>query len=357
MLVVSWRPVEAESLPFDRTNPFIWDNDAEHDAFTLPFVLALANNGDLNVIGISQSPHPFKTSSEDFQEVVATARSAGWKNIPDATWDLGPYFMTALTAPGSGRVDDTEPLDTAPARMIRDQVLTVGTSSKPVVIGSGGSLTTVASAYLLALRDGRGDEFARKVIVAPAIGVVGLTPIGLEYNASQDEWAFYVVLARLRVVMAPIDFSMTPADQQRIWDFIASAPSTPMGAHLRAIRARYPYDPMSGAVVGDMQPIMAMLHPQEGVYFHRSERVAFDSWSTWPSYFPDHGPWDPARPDQPALNWNALKAIVHVRSDAGSSALLLQDYDLHLVANQFLTTLQSATAPGLSAPTNLRRVQ
>jgi hypothetical protein len=265
--------------------------------------------------------------------------------------------MTALTAPASRRVDDTEPLDTAPARMIRDQVLTVGTDSKPVVIGSGGSLTTVASAYLLALRDGRGDEFARKVIVAPAIGLVGLTPIGLEYNASQDEWAFYVVLERLRVVIAPLDLSMTPADQQRIWRFIDSAPNTPMGAHLRAVRASYPYDPMGGAVTGDMQPIMAMLHPQEGVYFRRAERVAFDSWRGWPSNYPDHGPWDPARPDLPALNWNALKAIVHVRGNSGSSALLLQDYDQHLLANQFLTTMQSALAPALSAPTNLRQVQ
>jgi len=287
--------VHCEPLPFDRSNPFIWDNDAEHDAFTLPFVLALANRGDLTLVGISQSPHPFKAVSEDFQAVVTAARSSGWKNAPDATWDLGPYFMTALAMPGSGRVEDTQPLNTAPARMILDRVLTLGTTSKPVVIGSGGALTTVASAYLLALKEGRADEFGRKVIVAPAIGIVGLTPFGLEYNASQDEWAFYIVLNRLRVVLAPLDMSMTTADQQRIWDFIDAAPNTPMGAHLKRIKASYPYDRMAGVVTGDMQPILAMLYPEEGVYFHRTDRMAFDSWSAWPSNYPDYGPWDPAR--------------------------------------------------------------
>jgi len=223
-VVASWQPIEAESLPFDRTNPFIWDNDAEHDAFTLPFVLALANSGALNLVGISQSPHPFKTSSENFQTAVTAARSSGWKNIPDATWDLGPYYMTALTAPSSRRIEETEPLNTAPAAMIRDRVLTLGTDSKPVVIGSGGALTTVASAYLMALQDGRGPEFAQKAIVAPAIGLVGLTPFGAEYNASQDEWSLYIVLTRLRVVLAPLDLAMTIGDQQRVWQALREIP-------------------------------------------------------------------------------------------------------------------------------------
>ena len=354
-VVASWQPIEAESLPFDRTNPFIWDNDAEHDAFTLPFVLALANSGALNLVGISQSPHPFKTSSENFQTAVTAARSSGWKNIPDATWDLGPYYMTALTAPSSRRIEETEPLNTAPAAMIRDRVLTLGTDSKPVVIGSGGALTTVASAYLMALQDGRGPEFAQKAIVAPAIGLVGLTPFGAEYNASQDEWSLYIVLTRLRVVLAPLDLAMTIGDQQRVWQAIDAFPNTPMGTHLRKIKASYPYDPLGGIVTGDMQPIIAMLHPQEGVYFHRTERVSVSGWSGWPSYFPDHGPWNPAQPDLPALNWNALKSVVGLRNDSGSSTVLLQDYDLHLVANDFVAAMQAS--PTVSAPSRLRQVR
>jgi hypothetical protein len=336
--------VQCESLPFDRSNPFIWDNDAETDAFSLALVLALANNGDLNLIGISQSPHPFKPASEDFQSIVAAARASGWRNLPDATWNLGGYYMTALAKPASGRVDDTAPLITDPAEMIRDRVLAVGTASKPVVIGTGGALTTVASAYLLALQEGRGAEFAQKSIVAASIGIVGLTPLGLEYNAAQDEWALNVVLDRLRVVLAPLDMAMSVGDQQRIWNLIDALPNNAMGAALRHVNATYPYDKFAGVVTGDMQPIIAMLYPQEGAYFHGTRRVRVNSWIAWPSNYPDHGPWDPAHPERPALNWNALKQVLTITDDDAASTVLLEQYDLVTVANTVIESLQTAFA-------------
>ena len=49
----------AENLPFDRTNPFIWDNDTEHDARALTLCLALDKLGEINLIGISKAPHPY----------------------------------------------------------------------------------------------------------------------------------------------------------------------------------------------------------------------------------------------------------------------------------------------------------
>ena len=85
-------------------------------------------------------------------------------------------------------MNDTAPIDTGSSRMIKDQVLSVGTPSKPVVIGTGGCLTTVASAYLLAQREGRGAEFASKCVVYSVMGWRLESPIR-EYNHNQDSWA------------------------------------------------------------------------------------------------------------------------------------------------------------------------
>jgi hypothetical protein len=326
--------VKAESLPFDTSNPLIWDNDSESDAFSLALALALANNGELNLIGISQSPHPYKHSSEHFEKMVAAARASGWKHAPDATWDLGPYYMTALTRPGSGRIDETTILDTAPARMIRDKVLQVGTERKPVVIGTGGALTTVANAYLLARRDGKGDEFARKSIVAASIGAVGYSPLGMEYNAQQDSWALFIVLDRLHVVLTPLDMGMSAGDQQRVWQQIEGLPNTPMGSFVKGVIPKYPYDRLGGVVTGDMQPLIAMLHPQEGVFFRRTALVQFDSWKAWPSNYPNHGP--------NALNLNAFKQLLHVRPGTNTSALFVDQYNLRVVANTVVDAFAKA---------------
>ena len=57
-------------MPYNATNPFIWDNDSESDAFALDFVMALAHAGSLKLIGISESPHPWKSTSENYQAIV-----------------------------------------------------------------------------------------------------------------------------------------------------------------------------------------------------------------------------------------------------------------------------------------------
>jgi len=219
--------LSGQRLPADASNPFIWDNDSEYDAFPLAFAMALAHNGTIRLIGISQSPNPYKRSSEDYQAIVQYARQSGWQNIPDAAWDLGAYYMTALSRPGTGNaypseIDSTVPFDTASARMIRDQVLAVGTASKPVVIGTGGALTTVASAYVLALRAGRGPEFAQKAIVYAGMGGISDLTVG-DYNALQDEWATYVVMQRLHVVLMQYEWAAEPTFMWEYIDTLAAA--------------------------------------------------------------------------------------------------------------------------------------
>src|SRR3954468_9045192 len=99
--------------------------------------------------------------------------------------DLGADYMTALERPPSARIDDTRPIDRRPAKLMRDLVLARGTTTTPVVIGAGGPLTTVASAYLLAWRAGRGDEFAAKAIVSANTFYHPQYPQVRDYNSQQ----------------------------------------------------------------------------------------------------------------------------------------------------------------------------
>ena len=173
MLLVFAGLVQAENLPFNRTNPFIWNNDGEADCRALTLCLALDKLGEMNLIGISIAPHPYQDhQSENFQDIVDKARATGWQGLPDASTNLGSFYKTALSRPGSGNANDTTPIDTVSSRMIRDRVLSIGTTTKPVVIGTGGCLTTVASAYLLANQAGRGVEFASKCYVAGVWGTI-----------------------------------------------------------------------------------------------------------------------------------------------------------------------------------------
>lgn len=70
LFAISPQPAPADDMPYNATNQFIWDNDSESDAFALDFVMALAHAGSLKLIGISESPHPWKSTSENYQAIV-----------------------------------------------------------------------------------------------------------------------------------------------------------------------------------------------------------------------------------------------------------------------------------------------
>jgi hypothetical protein len=280
----------AERRPYTTANPFIWDNDSESDAFSLDLMMALAHTGKINLIGISESPHPWRTTSEDYQAIVNKATNSGWGNIPDAAWDLGPYYMTALSRPSNGSIDSTQPLDTAPARMIRDKVLERGTESRPVVVGTRGALTSVASAYLLAAQAGRGPEFARKMVLYAGIGADGGHVLN-NYNEVQDEWAVYVCLQRLKVVLT--EYTNADHNQPNFWALIDTLPNNEIGQYMKETKAGWPYEPYHG--VGDEMAVLALLNPTQGNYFRNTERVSFDHWDSvsWS--------WGPAGPELPQL--------------------------------------------------------
>lgn len=298
----------ASNLPIDKTNPFIWDNDTEADSFALLFAMALANNGQLNLVGISELPDPFKPSfSENYQDLVNDARNSGWQNIPDASWDMGPYSATALSAPSSMLIDDTVPLQTAGAHMILNTVLSLGSSSKPVVIGTGGALTTVASAYLMALQEGRGAEFVSKSFVLAGVGIDGGMTLD-DYNSEQDEWAVNVVLQRMH--MAIINYmSDNSQDTTFMWSYVDTLPSTPIGNRARLIKSTIPSDYPHG-IIGDAQPIMAVIFPNQGSYFFNTQQVSFNYW--------DAGDWNAGNPGVDNLDWNAFQQFPVMQPGGGN---------------------------------------
>jgi len=307
--------LKVETLPFNASNPFIWDNDANSDVFTLELVMVLANNKAINLIGISESPHPYRTVSEDLQEVVLKARNSGLKNIPDAAWDLESYYMTAIKRPESGNIDDTHVLNTAPARMIRDRVLQAGTASKPVVIGCGGALTTVASAYLLAKEAGRADEFASKVILCANNGeLVNGQPSTSSYNTFQDAWAAYICLIRLKMVIAGGILDGCP----KIWDFVETLPDNELTQYMRGKKGpQWPYPDLHAD--GDAMCVLAFLLPNKGGYFTGTTRVSFDHWSDWKSEWGHPGP--------KSINWDAYLKDMKIKNDANSEVFFITGYN------------------------------
>lgn len=323
--------LNVDPLPFDTTCPFIWENDANSDVFDLELVMALANNGVINLVGISQSPQPYQTNCEDLQAIVNLARQIGWVHIPDATV-LGNYYRTALMHPADDSIDSTAPIDTACSEMITNKVLTLGTASKPVVIAMGGPMTTVASAYLLASQAGRGAEFASKCVIIAGIGGGSGGSVDANtlsaYNAAQDAWAVYVCLQRLRVVITNGEGQDAEPD---IWTWIADTNALPENVLTDYMRSKqgsnYPYYNMGWGnppipTPSDLPALMIFLYPATGSYFNTITPVSYLGMGNWPPGFftlPDAD--DAYHPGllQNLGNWNTYETNVEIQTDLNST--------------------------------------
>lgn len=318
----------AENLPYGpHSNPFIWDNDTNAEAFTQEFVMALANAGTIRLIGITLSPNPFQPSVENLQTYVEYARNSGLRNIPDAVWNLGPYYKTALTVPSVASVpcvipqapspsdaciDSTVPIDTVVSRWIKRQVLSEGTPTNPVVIGAGGALTNIASAYLLARNEGRGEEFAAKAVVYANLGQFRDGRMDISgYNTFEDGWAAFICLKRMKVVIIDSTHDALPIPE---FDFIRSLPANELTAYMRSKfegnPSPWPYADLHGD--GDASPVLTFMLPMQGVYFNKVAHVAFERFAPF-SYT------DP-------LNDNAYRADLIIAPDPSSDDVFLSKF-------------------------------
>lgn len=197
-------------LPFDCTNPVIYDNDDHRDMYTDEYLLSLASAGDIVLKEIittySANKMEYDLFVEGRQQIIQKARKSGFINLPDAI--AGPYI--SLQRPETNCIEDTETLNSVGGRVIVEEALKA-TSAKPLVIITGGQLTAIADAYL------QNPDIVNSVIVCGIFGVKEKT-----YNANLDAWAWIIVVSKFKCV------SISDSDNNTIYSkvFQSERPQT-----------------------------------------------------------------------------------------------------------------------------------
>ena len=173
-------------------NPIVYDNDWWFDVFDNNYLWAQASLGQADLRGniVSRDMwdwqkgyhYEMEQCVRDAQEALDLARLAGLKSIPDLTIGADRVLMR----PESGRIEDTRFTPSDGSRLIVREALRA-TPAKPLLVVSGGPLTTVANAILA------------KPEIAPNLVVFNLTVSSNGYNG-KDSWSAYVVAKRTRLV-------------------------------------------------------------------------------------------------------------------------------------------------------------
>ena len=173
-------------------NPIIYDNDWWFDVFDNNYLWAQASLGNADLRGNIvtrdmwdwQNGYQYKMADcmNDANKALRLAEAAGLKNIPPLT----PGSHTALVRPSSGKIEDTKALPSDGSRLIV-AAAKKASPQKPLLIISGGPLTTVANALLT------------NPEIAPNLVVFNLTVSSYGYN-SKDAWSPYIVAKKTRLV-------------------------------------------------------------------------------------------------------------------------------------------------------------
>src|SRR5256885_12301541 len=82
-------------LPYDNSNPVLYDNDEVVDVYTDAYLLALSSLGEIQLKGFITSssiapenrfvpPESYERMVNDRQAVIAAAKASGFKNLPSA---------------------------------------------------------------------------------------------------------------------------------------------------------------------------------------------------------------------------------------------------------------------------------
>jgi hypothetical protein len=176
-------------LPLYKDSPVIYDNDDHRDVYTDEYLLALSSLGEINLKGIitTYSASEYEEFVKGREEIIALAQRCRLKNLPK----LFNGTNQKLVRPENNRIEETKPLDIDGSRFIVE-IARKCSFSKPLVIITGGQLTSIANAWLL------DPSIADKVVV---FGIFGTTEI--TYNAGLDAWAWTIILAKFKVAAIP----------------------------------------------------------------------------------------------------------------------------------------------------------
>ena len=173
-------------------NPIIYDNDWWFDVFDNNYLWAQASLGHIDLRGniVSRDMwdwdkgylYPMQQCIDDGNKALRLARQSGLRSIPDLT--LGSAEV--LQPPPSGKIDDTQATATPGSDLIIAEARKA-TPAVPLIVISGGPLTTVANALLL-----RTDIADRLVVFNILVSHYG-------YNG-KDGWAAFIVAKKTRYV-------------------------------------------------------------------------------------------------------------------------------------------------------------
>jgi hypothetical protein len=177
-------------LPLYKKNPVIYDNDDHRDVYTDEYLLALGSIGEIDFKGIitTYAPREYPEFVKGREMIMDLAGTSGLQNLPE----LFSGTNQKLVRPEDNTIENTKPLDIDGSQFIVE-IARKCSFSKPLVIITGGQLTSVANAYLL------DPSVADKIVV---MGVFGAERI--DYNAGLDAWAWTIIMSRFRVYAIPI---------------------------------------------------------------------------------------------------------------------------------------------------------
>jgi hypothetical protein len=267
---------ELSILPYDYSNPVVYDNDEAVDMYTDEYLLGLASLGKIRLDGMitSSSVAPYnryvtvnnyERCVSDREELLANARASNLLNVPNSV--RGP--MGNLQKPASGRIEDTRSIPAAGAFLIVAKARQAS-REKPLIVVAGAPLTAEADAYLI------DPGIADKVIVAWLGGQVIHPWMGsysrmnlCEYNGWGDPWAAYIVIQKLRLVEFPVNVALPSVPKQKILEL----PPSPLRDYM--YKKHHPTNSDPRDVDGDGPPAISVMRSD---YPLSIRRVAFKTW-------------------------------------------------------------------------------
>jgi hypothetical protein len=248
-----------DPLGVDAASPMVYTNDQSPDNYNGELALAMASDGTVDLRGFVNEypPEPWfgqghseyrsRKSSyvSNHREVRQRAAESGFTDLPPA--ELGLYRRHER--PASGAVDDTEPVGSAGTDRIVEAAR-AASPDRPLVVACGGSVCTVADAYLT------DPSIADSLVVFLRIGSDLSAP---GYNVNNSGWSYRVVLERLSTVLMP---SNRPPHVTR--ERVQSLPDEPLREYMLT-KQHYKYDnPVGDGETwdGDSIATLSPAHPE-----------------------------------------------------------------------------------------------
>jgi hypothetical protein len=202
---------------FGQGNPIIYLNDFPDSVYTDAYIYALATTRARRLVGVISSGIDCKCglgdnveSSARRQQWIEAAREAGFTNVPNNTPGT---FGDPMVRPSSGRIADTARIPSAGADLIVAEAKRA-TREEPLVIVSGGPITTLADAYL------KDPTITQTIVLTWLAGAFqrGVdSELSLTTNyAVADPWATEIVLRNFRAFIYPTDLDAPIVSECRI---------------------------------------------------------------------------------------------------------------------------------------------